>query len=240
MGLTIHWNLRAKAGSPKQAREKLAYLRGRALDLPFERADDLIELTGDECDFQQRDDDDPLRWLLVQACEDVEVAGSNHLVPPNHLLAFSTSPGPGAEEANFGLCRYPSTIEVSAGEGSTDHEPLRRRTGLSGWRWTSFCKTQYASNREVGGVENFLRCHLSVIRLLDYAQELGILESVEDEGGFWEKRSAKALAQEVGQWNTMIAGMAGRLKDAFGDQMEAAIFEFGDFEHLEAKGRQSE
>jgi len=38
MGLTIHWSLRSNTRSPKQAREKIAHLRGRALDLPFEAA----------------------------------------------------------------------------------------------------------------------------------------------------------------------------------------------------------
>jgi len=38
MGLTIHWSLRSNTRSPKQARETIAHLRGRALDLPFEAA----------------------------------------------------------------------------------------------------------------------------------------------------------------------------------------------------------
>jgi hypothetical protein len=59
------------------------------------------------------------------------------------------------------------------------------------WSWRSFCKTQYASNPQLGGVQGFLRCHLSVIRLLDAAQELGILGEVNDEGGYWERRDAR-------------------------------------------------
>jgi hypothetical protein len=35
----------------------------------------------------------------------------------------------------------------------------------------------------------------------------------------------------------MIAGFAGQMKDWFGDQFVAAIADFPDFEHLEAKGR---
>ena len=45
------------------------------------------------------------------------------------------------------------------------------------------------------------------------------------------------FAQEVGHWNNMIAGFAGKMKDWFGDQFVAAITNFPDFEHLEAKGR---
>ena len=39
------------------------------------------------------------------------------------------------------------------------------KTGLAGWRYSAFCKTQYA--RAEYGIPNFIRCHLSVIHLLD-------------------------------------------------------------------------
>jgi hypothetical protein len=46
-----------------------------------------------------------------------------------------------------------------------------------------------------------------------------------------------ALAREVGDMNTGIAGLAGQLKDLFGAKVVAAITDFPDFEHLEAKAR---
>ena len=67
MGLTIHYNLRSATRSPKKARELVARLRGRALDLPFEEVGDLVELAGSACDFTQCGTDDPHRWLLIQA-----------------------------------------------------------------------------------------------------------------------------------------------------------------------------
>ena len=146
-----------------------------------------------------------------------------------------TLPGDGCEAANFGFCKYPAHIEVDDPEWPGQCN--RIRTKLPGWRWSSFCKTQYASNSECGGVQNFLRCHLSVVSLLDHARSLGILEGVSDEGDFWETRDVCALTQEVGQWNNMIAGFAGQMKDWFGDQFVAEITNFLDFEHLEAKGR---
>jgi hypothetical protein len=86
-------------------------------------------------------------------------------------------------------------------------------------------------------MENFLRCHLMLIRLLDEAVELGISADVHDEGKFWQKRNIQALAQEVGEWNEMLAGLAGQFKDLFGDNVESAIAKFPNFEHLEARGR---
>jgi hypothetical protein len=247
LGLTIHYSLKSKTRSPTKARELVASLRRRALDLPFEQVGELIDLAGPECDYESCDQDDPHRWLLIQAGQYVarpaKGGGELHYsVAPTHVIAFETVPGPGCEPANFGLCRYPAFLEVKedkryvSEQGSVRPEH-RIRTGLSGWRWSSFCKTQYASNPDCGGVPNFLRCHLAVIKLLDQARSLDLLENVSDEGDFWEHRDGAALAREVGEWNQMIAAFAGQVKDWFGDGVEAAITAFPDFEHLEAKGR---
>jgi hypothetical protein len=111
---------------------------------------------------------DPRRWLFTQASRWVWRKGEGFRVAPHRLFAFSTSPGPGCEEANFGLALYPATVDV---------EGRRRRTGLGGWSWASFCKTQYAAGPEVGGVANFLKCHLAVIELLDAAKAIGFAAS---------------------------------------------------------------
>jgi hypothetical protein len=138
-------------------------------------------------------------------------------------------------------------------------------TKLAGWYWSSFCKTQYASNSECGGVPNFLKCHISVITLLERMAKLpGLKVTVDDEGKYGPsiysddykeayeagrkptytrhkgKYSPVALANEVGEWNSMIAGLSGALSDALagsGVQMEAPIKDFPDFEKLEFKGQ---
>jgi hypothetical protein len=58
-----------------------------------------------------------------------------------------------------------------------------------------------------------------------------------DHGG---KYSIKELIQEVGEWNEMIAGLAGGLKDLLeetGASINAPIAEFNNFEYLEFKGK---
>ena len=247
MGLTIHWSLQSNIRSPKKARELIAGLRGRALDLPFEQVGDIVELSGSECDSESRERDDPHRWLLIQAGQHIERSapggGSiSYNVPPTHVIAFETLPGPGCESANFGLCRYPPFLDLEEQEqyvyGKGFVQTRRKmRTGLTGWRWSSFCKTQYASNPDCGGAQNFLRCHLAVIKVLDQAKSLGILDEVSDEGDFWEKRDVRALVEEVGDWNEMIAAFAGQMKDVLGDELEAPITDYSDFEHLEARGQ---
>jgi hypothetical protein len=235
MGLTIHYSLQSDAGTPHEARAIITNLRQRAVDLRFQDVSELIEENGERT-LKGIDRNDRRRWLLVQAQRVVEYEGAYFRVSPERLVAFSALPGNGCEEACFGLALYPATMSTI----DTIHSHRPMRTGINGWSWSSFCKTQYSSNPRDGGIEHFLRCHLSVIMLLGFAKELGILESVKDEGGYWEKRDVEALVTEVGGWNSMIAGWAGRLKDALGSGVTSEIGKFPDFEQLEAKGREQE
>jgi hypothetical protein len=234
MGLTIHYGL--KAEGIVDAVSMIAKLRQRAIDLPFAEVGEIVDLRGPACEFNyERDRNNPHGWLKVQSgryIDDPLREGTSYSLAPFRIVAFSTWPGEGCEEANFGLCQYPPHLVVD-----------RKRkipTKLPGWSWHSFCKTQYASNPECGGVENFLRCHLLVVAMLDYAKTLGVLDEVYDEGDYWEKRDAEALAKEVGGWNRMIASFAGQLKDALdGGPMSVVseITKFPNFEHLEAAGQ---
>ncbi|NLX14718.1 MAG: hypothetical protein GXY44_13855 [Phycisphaerales bacterium] len=118
MGLTIHYELHSNERSSSRVRELVARLRGRALDLPFEQVDEIVELSGPACDCDRYDREHPHRWLLNQAARhvaDPERKGYSYPVCPVEVIAFSTRPGRGCEEANFGLCRYPAYIETAAG-----------------------------------------------------------------------------------------------------------------------------
>ena len=53
-----------------------------------------------------------------------------------------------------------------------------------------------------------------MIRLLDAAKAIGILEEVKDEGHFWENRDVKALVETVGQWNAGLAAVVGQFKES--------------------------
>lgn len=229
MGLTIHYSLQSDQVSLSDAHRKLTELRQRALHLPLQSVGEIQEFEGDDCDYEQCADSG-LKWLLIQAGRYVVRGRLHYPVRPTHIIAFSTHPGPGCEQANFGLCRYPRQIEVDG---------RRLRTELHGWSWSSFCKTQYASNPNCGGLKNFLGCHLSVIALLDHAQKLGILSDVSDEGNFWQQRDVEALIREIGQWNAMIANFAGQMKDVLGDQLISEITKFPNFEQLEFEGNRS-
>ncbi len=90
-------------------------------------------MKGEACDFDQCDQDDPHRWLLIQAGQYVDRPAPgggtySYNVAPTHVIAFATLPGDGCEPANFGLCRYPAQIEVTDPEWR--HRKKRIRTGL--------------------------------------------------------------------------------------------------------------
>lgn len=103
------------------------------------------------------------------------------VVRPHPLVCFPVLPGKGCEPAAFGFCKLP-TVE--------------------GWRWSYSCCTQPASRPEHGGLENFLRCHRAIISVLDAITQAGLAEvGVKDDGGYWERRDPKKLAEAVQAWN---------------------------------------
>lgn len=102
------------------------------------------------------------------------------VVRPLPLVCFPALPGKGCEPAAFGFC------EVSSG----------------GWQWSYSCCTQPASRPEHGGLDNFLRCHLAIISLLDAIMQSGLAQvKVKDDGGFWERREPEGLVERVRAWN---------------------------------------
>ena len=252
MGLTIHFSLSlpAKTTAP-DVRQKLGALRQVCLDLPFQEVGEMLEFKGEECDFKRRTQDDPLRWFLCQSDTMVHYkydhsgkpvlahAGENGSycrdVLPEHIIGFSTYPGNGCEEANVGLSRFPQTITVENTRTCKNHRLPVEDGG--GWQWHSFCKTQFANEH---GLEHFLRCHLSVVAMLDAAKRLGFEVTVNDEGHYRDKRDVHALIKEIGSWDQLLAGFGGALKDAAGESgmtIESPIFNRKDFEQLEMQGQ---
>jgi hypothetical protein len=248
MGLTIHWKLAYRGRNPRPLLEQI---RQRALDLPFQAVGEMLHFKGKDCERQG--EDDPRDWLKTQASEYVKDPQNPHCICcpvwPLELIGFEIAVARGSEPANLVLARHPKVII----------RHLRRiPTRLSGWSsGGTFCKTQYATRY---GIENFLRAHVAVITLLEWAAGLpGLKVYINDEGKYGSSRytdhpevakpvytdhpgkhDLTALAKEVGEWNEMIAAQVGALKDALGPQarnLEAEIFKHPDFERLEARGR---
>lgn len=239
--------------------------------------------------------DDPIRWLLIQCGLSARCPWNeniSYLVSPVRVIAFNVRTGDGCEDANFGLCQYPNQLSVEYRaeddkrfyrEGRYSYSRFRRwadrngrlawdlkeqrtiKTGLPGWRWQSFCKTQYASDPSCGGVANFLRCHVSLVTLLERIGRLPTVDvDIEDEGHFgpstfsddWREaraanreptyvphpatHSISTLVNELGDYNGMVAAFAGVMKDACVSDFQSPILDFSNFERLEFNGHNSE
>lgn len=214
MGLTIVYNLSTDEDDPTRIRDLVGQLRERAVKLPFTEVTDVIELQDEAADFRNSGPDDPNWWLLIQAGQYLLSESRSQPLPPSHLIAFTTVPGDGCEPANFGLCRRPN--------------------GSSGWCWSSFCKTVYANHRDYGGVTNFLKCHIAVIKVLDYTRELGFNTQVSDPSGYWESRKPEDLVRAVGGWTPKIASFLARQRGESDETVLANIARYPVLEHLMA------
>ena len=226
MGMHVFYELRARCGGLHEAEGLVRGLHAAAMNLPFDRVTHVRPVRtapgGADGTF---------------AIEHVELpqAGESKVryLPfyPIEGLAFVVFPGEGCESASFGLARYPRTV-LDDETGST------HPTGFGDeFYWHSGCKTQYAFRVSP---EHFLRCHLSLVDLLDRANALGMVERVNDEGGYWEGRSVEALLARRQEHDEMVAAMVGPIIDALsgaGGHIVAPITGDPRFEYLEAEGR---
>lgn len=227
MGLTVYYNLDlTDDASEDRVRELVGGLRDRALTLPAQRVTTIHRMAAGDAEPQGnilRDLDAYVRHSATASIEHPEHPERCLTVPPIVAYGFGVMVGR-CEPVILGLGRYPRT--VPEGEALID-------TGLRGWRWHSFTKTQYAS---VHGIDRFLACHRAVIALLEAAAALGITVSVRDDSGYWDHRDETRLLASLYEWNRVVARIAGRLASAVdGAALQAVspVFRHPDFERLE-------
>jgi hypothetical protein len=230
MGLCIHWTVHApEPVSLESVTERLSAWRDACLDLPFDSVTDIVHFDREAIERVLDDVEAPARWFVVQAgayCpgdpDDPDSSGT--LVDPLEVVGFTAYLGETCEPMNCLLARYPDEAEVN---GSIV------RPGVSGWRGSTFAKTQYASTVST---EYFLKCHLTAVAALDAAKRLGLLKSVVDDSGYWDNRNVEALIETIARWNTMTAGLVGALELATGEDTPSPIKRHPDFERLEHLG----
>lgn len=213
MGLALSYSLKADVRTPKEAEELVKQLWKRACDLPLKEIGDVVEFVGPQCNFDLHEENDLFRFLLIHAAF-IYVRGRPHMVMPKHVFAFHIWPGEGADSAPFGLALHPRTINArTCPWGRVDGFKTRPK----GWLWSGCCKTGYAGYPENGGVENFLRCHLPLVRMLDHARAMGILDDAVDESGFWAGRDFADLVTYMGGSEDMIRDLARQFKHLAGE-----------------------
>jgi hypothetical protein len=268
MGLTVHYVIESETSDRDEALRLVRRMRSLAMDLPFARVGEIAELSGERADhnhpaYKRGGELADYVWMAIQVTQYTKAVGDPPLVAtvaPLELIGFEIRPGAGCESANFGLCRYPARIVRESAERG--REAIDTEIGGT-WRWSTFCKTQYASDPKLGGMANFLRCHISLVTLVDrIGERLGLRVVCHDEGGFGSREDSEAeefsadvfkrvykpghynpaqLAAKVVQLNQWHAAFAGAIGDAMrsaGMQTQSAIGQFSNFEHLEFRGRE--
>lgn len=226
MGLTLHYKLRAPAGTTDSGSAALvAAMHAAAMTLRHAGRIARVGRIGAE--------PEELAWLSewMQA----PVPGDKDCrrgieVPALTGRVFTVLLGEDCEPLRIGLCRYPDRVPDHQTGGT---RAVRRR----GWRLAGFCKTQYAS---LHGWEHFRRCHTAAVDLLAGLRRLGLQVGIDDEGGYWPGRDLGELRRHVEQMNGIVAAFAGALKDAAdasgGAPVQSPIFAHPRFERLEAAG----
>jgi hypothetical protein len=241
MGLCICYALSLPAETPQaMAGEILRKLREKAIVLPFAAVSDLVRLGPDDLRRPS-----PLRGLSYVRLEDVvdvharfvskalycESQGLDiedvhcRIDLPDDLtvsvVGFAAAPGSGSEPASFALAK------------------LEGKDVATRWWWYCSCKTQYASAH---GDAHLVKCHRSVVDLLDAAARIGLECDVRDETEFFASRDESKLLANVDEMNRVVAQFAGLFSDSFdkagGDsrQVQGEIFHHPDFERLETAG----
>jgi hypothetical protein len=244
MGLHLCYELSlSNECQPARADRQIAALYAAARGLPFAEVSDLVR-------WHETDLAEPhrLKGLSYERLEDVVHHHARYIGEVLHGALLSGS-SPGDDAANlYRSAPVPATLRrtvigfaVAPGNGSEPASFALQRLGEPGagsrWWWHCCCKTQYAS---VLGDEHLLRCHGSLVTLLDRAVDVGFDVVVRDETGFWSSRDTGELLHAVGEMNRVVARFGGAMTDAVRDaggdsgQVGGAIFRHREFERLES------
>lgn len=215
MGLHLNWELRLPAStSDDTVCATLAALRLFALQLGFEDVSPLLAVSSAEAP-ESGGWPETLRFWAALIAEPYDEDSPPLRGDPATAHGFFVQPGEGCETASFGFLRR-------ADDDGQQHE----------WFWHCSCKTQYAS---VVSDDHLVRCHTSLVRVLERAIELGADVVVRDETHYWETRDESRLIAEVQAMNRLVARIAGKIGDTLGPagDVHAPIFAHRRFERLE-------
>ena len=229
MGLHLCYELDlARDLSLADVTERVRELHRTAVTLPFDMVGPLVQIKEGESLDNESDSDSGLASFIrfcAQSRLDPRdpVTDARIDVLPN-AVGFAVNAGEGCETATFGVAWVPPSDE--------DGNRLRGEPYI--WHWHGVPKTQYAS---VLGDDHLIRCHTSLVALLDKAAELGFDVTVRDETHYWETRDTNVLLSEVREMNRIVAHFAGNFHDALREHghVGGAIFDHPDFEELETR-----
>lgn len=212
MGLTIHYKTKFE-GKEKEVQQKLEKLRIIAVELGFKEVSQvcLLDYSKHYDDFTENMKQAHNKDLEIDSYRWMKIQYREYdkkELAKVKGFCFMAWFGEGCEATNIGLV-------------SND--------GIN-WKGGAFTKTQYA--------KEFIKAHLSIIALLDGCKELGILETVSDEGNYWESRNLEELGESINSYSVLIGSISKILKEKFGqEKITAPIDETKNFVEVKKRKR---
>ena len=195
MGLTIHYTIEFE-GTTKQLQGELEEVRRICLDLPFQNVGERVNsvnITEEIIQIYER---------LSKKVNYPNNSKENLAMRDSILKELGTSTSQ-MVELGEGKPTTIVSLDLWPGEGCESMDLcFQRRDGK--YVCESFCKTQYS--------EDFVQCHLLVIKLLDILKEKGFEVEVVDEGEYWETRDMKVLAKNLNESTSAILAIGGLIK----------------------------
>jgi hypothetical protein len=199
MGLTIHYNV-VFEGSKNELIRSLEAFRNFCLDMPFAKVGKVIsiEVTQEHIDafidMQRRrkagGSGEYVTNMPEQPFEEVEAIIDYIIKQPCPLNKI--------EPASIVF------FKLWAGEGCEQTTfPFKQKDNK--WVCSSFTKTQYATE--------FVKCHLLVIRALEYLKDNGFTVNVIDEGKYWDTKDLKVLAEQINRYTSLLSSFSDELKE---------------------------
>ena len=195
MGLTIHFE--ASIPITENIIKKLQAVRQKCMDLPFEEVSDVKH--------QHITKEDIVFYRGLQRRFNYPFNSIENLKHRDQLLeerGLDTWTMIMVDEKKHPQDYETATLDLWAGEGCEGTNLIFSKKRKY-WRCKGFTKTQYA--------EQFVKCHLLVIRALDLLKEQGFEVKVKDEGHYWKTRDLEVLAQNINDYTTLIKNLFGTI-----------------------------
>jgi len=211
MGLTIHYTVEFE-GTKEELVKKLETFRNFCLDLPFTEVSEVssIDITQKHIEVFNR-----LRSQFAYPNNSLQNLAKRDAVMSKMgvtTLQMLEAEDWVTEKTETGRKTYRSELKPAtlisfklwAGEGCETTE-FNFKLKDNKWICRSFTKTQYATE--------FVKCHLLVIRALEYLKDNGFQVNVSDEGGYWETKDLKVLAKNLNEYTSALLSISEQMKE---------------------------
>ena len=226
MGLTIHYSIGFR-GNAEELFSKLQTIRNQCMDLPFEEVSEIEHVRYSKEDYQFYRDIERRTFYPNNTPENMKKAQALYRargIDRDALIEYDI----------YHRSKHIRPVEmmnwnVWAGQGCED-SPFNFIKKRTWWKSHSFTKTQYS--------EQFAKCHLLVIKVLDLFKEQGFKVVVSDEGQYWKTRDLAVLAKNLNEYTGLLKNLFKDISgqaEQMGMTLEAPITECENYMSIKNK-----